>query len=77
MRCHCDTHNRASRWACMDPSKPEVRPDAGMESASPASLAAPAMNARDTTKGIYGGLTLDVDRYYIGSVKATTHQEKA
>ena len=27
-------------------------------------------------KCIYGGLTLDVDRHYIGSVTATTHQEK-
>ena len=25
---------------------------------------------------IYGGLTLDMDRHYIGSVTATTHQEK-
>ena len=44
---------------------------------SPAWLYAPAMNARDTTKGIiYGGVTLDVDRHYIGSVTATAHQEK-
>ena len=44
----------------------EVRPGAREESASPAWLAAPAMNARDTTKGIhgiYGGLTLDMDRH--------------
>ena len=27
-------------------------------------------------KCIYGGLTLDVDQHYIGSVTATTHQEK-
>ena len=27
-------------------------------------------------KCIYGGLTLDVDRHYIGRVTATTHQEK-
>ena len=27
-------------------------------------------------KCIYGGLELDVDRHYIGSVTATTHQEK-
>ena len=27
-------------------------------------------------KCIYGGLTLDVDRHYIGSATATTHQEK-
>ena len=119
------------------PCKPEVIPGAREESASPAWLAAPAMNARDTTKVyiwrldtrcgptlyrkchshntpgkrhndtrveplagncttsstrqreqvwqkckiqknwcIYGGLTLDVDRHYIGSVIATTHQEK-
>ena len=60
----------------MDPCKPEVRPDAWEESASPAGLAANAMNARDTTRGIYGGLTLDVDRHYIGNVTATTHLEK-
>ena len=35
------------------------------------------MNARDKKKVyIYGGLTLDVDRHYIGSVTATAHQEK-
>ena len=61
----------------MDPCKPEVRPGAREESASPAWLAAPAMNARDTTKVyIYRGLAMDVDRHYIGSVTATTHQEK-
>ena len=27
-------------------------------------------------KCIYGGLTLDVDQHHIGSVTATTHQEK-
>ena len=48
------------------------------ESASPAWLAAPAMNANDilNRKFIYGGLTLDVDGHYMGSVTATTHQEK-
>ena len=63
----------------MDQCKPEVRLGARKESASPALLAAPTMNASDTTKGIlvYGGLTLDVDRHYIGSVTATTHQEKS
>ena len=64
------------RWTFMDPCKPEVRPGAREESASPVWLPAPAMNARDTTKVIYGGLTLYVDRHYIGSVTATTHQEK-
>ena len=58
------------------PLQPEVRPGAWEESVSPAGLAANAMNARDTTKGLYGGLTLDVDRHYIGNVTATTHLEK-
>ena len=47
---HCGTNNRAPRWTSTDPCKPEVRPGARDESASPAWLAAPAMNARDTTK---------------------------
>ena len=76
MHRHCDTNNRATRWTPMDPCKPEARPGAREESASPAWPAAPAMNARDTTKCIYGGSTLDLDRHYIGSVTATTHQEK-
>ena len=77
MHCHWGTNNRAPRWTFANPCKPEVRPGAREESASPAWLAAPAMNVRDTTKVyIYGGLTLDVDRYYIGSVTATTHQKK-
>ena len=51
MHCHCGTNNRAPRWTFTDPCKPEVRPGAGEESAaSPAWLAAPAMNARGTTK---------------------------
>ena len=76
MHCHRGTNNRAPRWTYTDPCKPEVRPGAREESASPAWLAAPAMNIRDTTKGIYGGLALNVDRHYIGKCKATTHQEK-
>ena len=47
---YCGTNNRASRWTFTDPCKPEVRSGAREESASPAWLAAPAMNARDTTK---------------------------
>ena len=50
MYCHCGTNNRVPRWTFTDPCKPEVRPGAREESASPAWLAAPAMNARDTTK---------------------------
>ena len=75
MHCHCGTNNRAPRLTFTDPCKPEVRPGAREESASPAWLAAPAMTARDT-KCIYGGLTMDVDGHYIGSVTATTHKEK-
>ena len=59
----------------MDPCKPDVRPGAWEESASPAWLAAPAMNASDTTKVYIRGLTLNVDRQYIGSVTATTHNK--
>ena len=78
MHCHCGTNNRAQWWTFTDPCKPEVKPGAREESASSAWQAAPAMNARDTTKVyIYEGLTLDVDRHYIGSVTATTHQEKS
>ena len=66
MHRHCGTNNRAPRWTFTDPCKPEVRPGAREESAYPAWLAAPAMNARDTTK-VYmshsitkGGLWHDV-----------------
>ena len=50
MHCHCGTNNRAPRWTFTNPCKPKVRPGAREESASPAWLAAPAMNACDTTK---------------------------
>ena len=50
MKCHCCNNNRVTRWTLADPCKPEVRPGAREKSASPAWLAAPAMNARDTTK---------------------------
>ena len=50
MHCHCGTNKRAPRWTFMDLCKAEVRPGAREESASPAWLASPAMNARDTTK---------------------------
>ena len=42
MHCHCGTNNRTPRWTFTDPCKPEVRPGAREESASPAWLAAPA-----------------------------------
>ena len=77
MRRHCGINNRAPLWTFTDLCKREVIQGAREESASPACLAAPAMNACDTTKMyIYGGLTLDMDRHYMGSVTATTHQEK-
>ena len=46
MHCHCGTNNRAPRWTFTDPCRPGARE----ESASPAWLATPAMNACDTTK---------------------------
>ena len=50
MHCHCGTNNRAPRWTFTDTCKPDVRTGAREESASPAWLAAHAMNARDITK---------------------------
>ena len=50
MHCHSGTNSNAPRWTLTDPCKPEVIPGARKESASPAWLAAPAMNARDKTK---------------------------
>ena len=50
MHYHSGTNYRAPRWTFTDPCKPEVRPGAREESASPAWLASPAMNARDTMK---------------------------
>ena len=50
------------------PCKQELRPGAQEESASPAWLTAPAMNARDLPKVYIWRLTLDVDRHYIGGV---------
>ena len=50
MHCHCGTINRAPRWKFADPCRPEAIPGVREESASPAWLAAPAMNSRDTTK---------------------------
>ena len=58
MNCHCGTNDRAPRWTFTGPCKPEVRPDAREESASPAWLAATAMNARYTTK-VYGSVPVD------------------
>ena len=78
MHCHCGTNNRAPRWTFTDPCKPEVRPDAWEESASPAWLATPAMNARDTMKVYIWRLDTGCGQtLYIGIVTATTHQEKA
>ena len=70
MHCHCCTNNRAPTFT--DPYKPEVRPGAREESASPDWLAAPAMNARDTTN-VYIWRLLDRQ---LESVTVTTHQEK-
>ena len=53
MHRNCGTNNRAPRWTFTGPCKPEVRPGVREESASPAWLAAPAMNARDTPTKVY------------------------
>ena len=76
MHCHCGTNNRVPRWTFTDLCKPEVRPGAREESASPAWLATPAMNARDTTKVYIWRHETECGQHYIGSVTATTHQEK-
>ena len=76
MHCHCGTNNRAPWWTFTDPCKPEVRPGAREESASPAWLAAPAMNARDTTKVYKWRLDTGCGPTLLGSVTSTTHQEK-
>ena len=76
MHCHCGTNNRAPRRTSTDPCESEVRPGVREESASPAWLAAPAMNACDTRKVYILRLDIGLDRHYIGSVTATTHQEK-
>ena len=60
MHCHCGTDNRAPRWIFTDPCKSEVRPGAREESASPAWLSAPAMNARDTTIIIISFATMTI-----------------
>ena len=38
MHCHCGTNDRAPQWTFTDPCKPEVRPGAREDSASPAWL---------------------------------------
>ena len=50
MHFHCGINNITPRWTFTDLCKTEIRPGAREESACPAWLAAPAMNARDTTK---------------------------
>ena len=76
MHCHSGNNNRAPRWTFTNPCKPEVRPGAREESASPAWPAAPQWMPATQQKCIYWGLTLDVDRHYIGSVTATNTQGK-
>ena len=61
MHGHCGTNYREPRWTFIDPWKPELRPGALEESASPAWLATPAMNARDTTKVNIWRLDMDVE----------------
>ena len=76
MHCHCGTNNKAPRWTFTDPCKPEVRPSSREESASPAWLAAPAMNAHDTTKVYIWRPYTGCGRTLYRKFTATTHQEK-
>ena len=76
MHCHCGNNNRAPRWTFTDPLQTRVRPGAREESASPPGQPHPPRMPATQLKYIYGGLKLDVDQHYIGSVTATTHQEK-
>ena len=73
MHCHCGTNNRAPQWTFMDPFKPEVKPGAREESASPAWLAAPAMNARDTHFLIFITL-LKVNQIYFNCYSSKWNQ---
>ena len=50
MHCHRGTNNRAPQWTSTDSRKPEARPGAREEPASPAWPTEPAINACDTTK---------------------------
>ena len=73
MHCHCCTNIRVPRWTFTEPCKPEVRPGAKEEYASPAWLAAPAMNARDITKVYIWRLDTGCGPiHYVGSFTATT-----
>ena len=79
MHCHCCTNNRAQQWTFTDPCKREgeTRRPRGVSVSCLASrtrLECPRHN--ESIYIVYGGLTLDVERHYIGSVTATTHQEK-
>ena len=58
MHCHCGTNNRTPRWTFTDPCKPEVRPGAREESASPACLAASIK--RDSYSDVYIILSRDL-----------------
>ena len=76
MHCHCGTNNRVPRRTFTDPCKPEVRPGAREESASPAWLAAPAMNALDTTKVNIWRLDTGCGTTLYRKCHSHNHQEK-
>ena len=53
MHCHCGTNIRAPRWTFTDQRcKPEMRPGAREESASPAWLAAPEKQMQEQDKSL-------------------------
>ena len=50
MHCHCGTNNKVPKWTFKDPLKPEARPGAREESASPVWQLTLAMNAGNIAK---------------------------
>ena len=62
MHCHFGTNKRAPRWTFTDPYKPEVRPGAREEWASPAWPATAAMNALRHNDIVYSTLKMTSSR---------------
>ena len=77
MHCHCGTSNRAPRWTFTGPlqTRGETRCPGGVSVFFLASRTRHECPRHNESKK-YRGLTLDVERQYIGSATSTTHQEK-
>ena len=77
MHCHCGTNNRAPRWTFTAPCKPEVRPGAREESASPAWLAAPAMRIAKWMFTKLGRDEVLMARPYLPSGRSSVRQNRS